>query len=210
MRLVSVGINRCSGIAQGLHQVDVLINVILDRVVVVVNQDGIRPALVGHLKGFDKPVVARLATTAQGLLHHGVTRLMGTHRLVHHVNHRQGVVMFLGMVEPIGEGSEALPCRQRLQPTGILGTPHQCMELVGEVMLLGIVEGIVGSSPVEVTSATFHRRPFRLVLTGDLVPKGIKLWHAATGIHIIAGGNVTQELVRIGTQLGMGNGTPHP
>ena len=108
MRLVAVGINRCSGIAKGANEVEVIVYVILDRVVVVVNQNGIRPTLVGHVKCLNEPVVARFATAAQGLLHHGVTLLVHTHCLVHHVNHGQCLVMLLGMVEPVCECSKAL------------------------------------------------------------------------------------------------------
>ena len=108
------------------------------------------------------------------------------------------------MVKPIGHSGETFTCRQVIQPARILGTPHQSMELVGEAVLFGIVESIVCSTPVEVATATFHRRPFRLVLTGNLVPQLIKLWHATSCIHIITGCDIAQKLIGITGQLGVG------
>ena len=114
VRLVTIGINRCSGITQRTYQINIVVNIILDGVVVVVNQDSIRPALVGHIKGLDQPVVACLTATTQGFLHHRITLLVHTHCLVHHINHRQGIVMFLSVVKPIGESSKAIAWRQAL------------------------------------------------------------------------------------------------
>ena len=68
---------------------------------------------------------------------------------------------------------------------------------MGEAVLFGIVEGIVCSTPVEVAAASFYRSPFRFVLTGNLVPKSIILWHATSGFHTSSGRNIAQELIRI-------------
>ena len=103
MRLVAVGINRCTGITQHLYQSDIIVYIPLDGVVVIVNQNGIRPAFVSHLEGLDEPVVASLTATAKRFLHHGVTLLVHTDSLVHHVNHRQGVEVFLRLVKPFGK-----------------------------------------------------------------------------------------------------------
>jgi hypothetical protein len=71
------------------------------------------------------------------------------------------------------------------------------MELIGKVMLLGIVEGIISAVPVKVASGTFYRRPLRLVLAGNLVPKLIILWHTTTSFYITSGRDVSQELIGI-------------
>ena len=202
VRLVAVGVDRGTGIAQSLHQIDVFVNVISDRVVVVVNQNGIRPTLMGHVEGLDEPVVARLAATAQRLLHHGVAILVHAHSLVHHVDHGQCVELGLCMVEPVGDCCKTLVWRQVRQPAGILCAPHQRMEFMGKVVLLGIVEGILCSSPVEDAAISFYRSPLRFVLTGNLVPKRIVSRNFAACLHIASGGDVAQELVGIARQLG--------
>ena len=200
VRLVAVGVDGRACIAQRLHQGDVVVHVPPQRVVVVVDQYGIGPALVGHVEGFDEPVVARLAASAQRLLHHGVALLVHAHGLVHHVNHGQRLVLGLRVVEPVGEGGEALPCRQALQPARILGAPHQGVELVGEVVLLGVVEGPV-AAPVKAASGALDGRPFRLVLAGDLVPERVVRRHASACFHISSGGDVAKELVGVRRQL---------
>jgi hypothetical protein len=68
------------------------------------------------------------------------------------------------------------------------------MELMGEAVLFGIVESIVCSTPVEDATVTFHGRPFRLVLTGNLVPKFIKFWHATSCINIVTSRDIAHEL----------------
>ena len=64
VRLVTVGINRCSCITQSSYQGDVVIDIPLDRVVVVIDENSIRPALISHLEGLDEPVVTSLTTTS--------------------------------------------------------------------------------------------------------------------------------------------------
>jgi hypothetical protein len=71
------------------------------------------------------------------------------------------------------------------------------MELIGEVMLFGIVEGIVSTIPIEIAAAAFNRRPLRLVLTGNLVPKGVILRYTTTSFYITSGRDVSQELIGI-------------
>ena len=197
VRLVAVGIDRSSGIAQRLHQCDVVVDIPPDRVVVVVNLNGIGPTLASHIEGLDEPVEAGLSATAQRLLHHGVAILVPAHGLVHHVDEGQGVIFRLHVIEPIGDGGEALLWRQVGQPVGILRTPHQRVELVGEVVLLGIVERPI-AAPVEISTVSLYRPPFRLVLAGNLVPEFVIQGYAATGFHIAPCGDVAQELVGVG------------
>ena len=74
------------------------------------------------------------------------------------------------------------------------------MELVGEVVLLGIVESTVSPTPIEIATAAFHGSPFRFVLTGNLIPQLKILWHASTSVHVASCRDVAQELVRVAGQ----------
>ena len=65
------------------------------------------------------------------------------------------------------------------------------MELIGEVVLLGVVENLVATPVVRIAGA-LDGGPFRFVLTGNLVPELIEHGDAASGIHIVAGSDVTQ------------------
>ena len=102
MALTTIGIDRGTRIADGTHEVDELIGVPLERVIVVVNEDGIRPALMRHLESLDDPVVARLAVAAEGCLIGG--RGMTADSLVHHVDHGQVRIVLLGFVHPLHDG----------------------------------------------------------------------------------------------------------
>ena len=112
MRLIAVGINRCSGITQRTYQVDVVIYIPAQRVVVVIDENRIRPALIGHLEGLDEPIVASLTSATECLFNHFVAILMVAYSLVHHVNHGQGSKLCLGMIEPGGHGAKTLTGRQ--------------------------------------------------------------------------------------------------
>ncbi len=64
VRLTAVGVDWCTGVAKGTDEVDILVSIPLEGVVVIVDEDGIRKALVSQFEGFDEPVVARLTSTA--------------------------------------------------------------------------------------------------------------------------------------------------
>ena len=173
VRLASVGVNRCSGVTECLNEFYVLVGVPLEGIVVVVNQNGVRPTLKSHLEGLYQPVVARLAASAQRLLHHRIAGLMGAYSLVYYIDERQGGILLLHGVEPLHDSSKAVFRCQVGQPVGILCAPHQGMELVGERLMLDrifcIVESIV-AAPVVAVAGTFYRAPLRLVLTRHLIP----------------------------------------
>jgi hypothetical protein len=61
------------------------------------------------------------------------------------------------------------------------------MELVGEVMVLGIVEGII-AAPVVGVARTLYRAPLRFVLASNLVPERIELLLAV--VHLVARRNI--------------------
>jgi hypothetical protein len=68
------------------------------------------------------------------------------------------------------------------------------MELVSEVVLLGIVKSPV-TSPVITSFGSLNRTPFRLVLTSNLVPEFIIRCYATPGLYLSAGCDVSQKLV---------------
>ena len=102
MRLASVGVDGGAGVAQGAHQVDKLLFLPAKGVVVVVDEYGIGPPLMGHLKGLDNPVVAGDAVTTEGGL--VGCRLMARDSLVHHIDERQVGIAFLHGVHPLFNG----------------------------------------------------------------------------------------------------------
>ena len=194
--LTAVGIDRCSGIAQRTHQVDKLVGVPLEGVEVIVNQDGVRPAFTGQFKGLDKPVVARLARTAKRLDEVGGVLLMPGDGLVHHINQGQIRIALLYLIHPFHDGIIAGSQRQVPDPAGILSTPHQCMELEGEMVVFGVIVYVVDAAPVPtVLAATLHRVPFALILRGNLVPQLVE--SLRTPVYLTGGGDVAQEFVRI-------------
>ena len=102
MTLTAIGVDRGTRITDGTDEVDELIGVPLERVVVVIDQNGIRPALMGHLEGLDDPVVACLSVTAEGCLIGG--RGMTADSLIHHIDHGQVRIVFLHFVHPLHDG----------------------------------------------------------------------------------------------------------
>ena len=102
MRLTAVGIDGGTGVAQRAHQIYELVGIPLEGVVIVINQDSIRPTLVGHLEGFDNPVVTSLTLSAQrSTVGCG---LMACHGFIDHINHRQVRIALLGSIHPLFDG----------------------------------------------------------------------------------------------------------
>ena len=203
MRLVSVGIDGSSEITQCPDKIKVVIGVMLEGVVVVVDKNGIGIALVGHFKGPDEPVVTRFSTTAQRLLHQGVALLVHTYSFVHHINHGQFRILFLHGIKPCDNGFVAFADRQAVgEPVGVLCSPNESMEFVGEPIFLSIVKGSV-ASPVETTTCSFYRSPLRFILRGDLVPELVIRIYASSSIHLVPCGDVSKELIGVRRQLGI-------
>ena len=75
------------------------------------------------------------------------------------------------------------------------------MELVGEIVLFSIVESSIGSTPAESTTSTLYRRPFRFVLTGNLIPECVELGDTVSGIHTVPCGNIAEILVGVRRHL---------
>ena len=194
MRLAAVCVNRCTSVAQCAHKVDELGLLPLERVVVVIHQNGIGPTLMRQLEGTDDPVVARLAVAAQGCL--VGSRSMASHRLVHHVDNLEVRIVLLHGIIPLHNRLVLLSRGEAVHPTRILRAPDERVELEGEVVLLGIVGGIVCPTPVELPPCTsLNGRPLRLILRRHLVPQLVEFLAAI--VHLVARGDVTEELVRI-------------
>ena len=102
MRLAAIGIDRRAGVAEGLDQLDEFRALPLEGIVVVVDQDGIRPALMCHFKSFDDPVITCLTVTAQGSL--VGSRLVPGDRLIDDIDERQVGVMRLDGIHPFLDG----------------------------------------------------------------------------------------------------------
>ena len=64
----AVSIYRSTRIAKGSDKIQIIIGIPLEGIVVVVDQNGIRPTLIGEFKSLDEPVVASLAFTTQRFL----------------------------------------------------------------------------------------------------------------------------------------------
>ena len=120
MSLTAIGINGCSCIAKGAHEINELVGIPLERVEVVVDENGIGPAFMGHLEGFDNPVITRLTVTAQGLTHQVGIGLVAVDGLIHDVNQFQIGVLALDLVHPFLDGFITVLCREVLNPLGIL------------------------------------------------------------------------------------------
>ena len=100
VRLTAVGINRSACITNRLDEVDKLVRIPLEGVEVVIDQNGIWPALVRHLEGLDDPVVARLTTATEGFLDIRGLWLMTIDGLVDNIDHGEIRIMFLGSIHP--------------------------------------------------------------------------------------------------------------
>ena len=192
MTLTTIGIDRRTTVTNGLYQCDILVGVPLESIEVVVNQNRVRETFSRHLESLDQPVVACLTAATQRLLHQGVACLVAIDSLVDHIYHGQMVVLLLNLIKPVFNSNETFGDRQvAVKPTvGILCSPYQRMELVSEVMTLGIIERII-TPPVVGVACTLHRAPLRFILRGHLIPEFIINRNPASGIHLIAGGNIT-------------------
>ena len=200
MRLASIGINGSAGITQLSDQLNELVRVSLECVIVIIDKDGIRPALVGHLESLDDPVIARHAVTSQRILIG--SRGMARNSLVHHVYHLQVSILPPDSIHPFGISLQLVFLRQVVHPLGILRSPRQGVELERESMIFGIFVDTVTVSPVEtVTGCTFYLVPFRLVFRSNLVPQRIE--RLVTIVYLPLSGDIAQELIGVCRQLSL-------
>ena len=197
MTLTSVGIDGCSGVAQGLYQCYISVGVPLERVEVVVYKYSLGPALAGQFESLDYPVVACSAVATQCLAHVFGTALVRAHGLVHHVDHLQIGILSLHLIHPLHDGLVAFLGRETLYPTGVLRTPHQCVELKLQVVVLGIVICRIGTVPVILSARTFNCRPLSTVLGRNLIPVVRILKTGIVHRTRPVGSDVTKKLVGV-------------
>ena len=122
---------------------------------------------------------------------------MHANSFVYYIDHRQVVVFVTDSIKPRQDGIIAILDRQVGKPVRVLCSPNESVELESKVVLFGIVERPV-TTPVETAASSFYRSPLRLVLTSNLVPKLIVRCDTATSLYLPSGGDIPQELVRIG------------
>ena len=137
MALAAVGIDGRASITDGADEVDKLRLLPAERVEVIIDEDGVRPTLVGHLEGLDNPVVARLALAAQGSAVRG-GRMAGD-GFVHHVDDFQVGIVLLDGVEILDDFGILFARREIVHPSRVLSAPYQRVVLEDEPMLLGII-----------------------------------------------------------------------
>ena len=99
VRLTAVGINGSAIVAHRPHEVDELCALPLEGVVVIIDEDGVRPTLMSQFKSLDNPVVAGFSITAESLF--VGCRLVTCHRLVHHVDEWEVGIACLHGVHPL-------------------------------------------------------------------------------------------------------------
>ena len=96
--------------------------------------------------------------------------------------------MFGHRVEPGGNRLLGFFGAQAVEPVGVLGAPHQGVELEMSVILFSPVVTGVATGPIVTAAGSFDRGPLTFVFGGNLVPVGTKI-----ALNLAAGSNVTQE-----------------
>ena len=193
MSLQAIGIHRSAGFLKLLDKVNTFVFLPLDGIVVVVNQDCIRPTFTGHSEGFRHEfVVAVIATES---LDNIGARIVGvilsltrTDSFVHHVDHFEIGVMLGNSIEPFSDNFLCFRSALALNPVRILGSPHKSVELEVTAILLCPVVGGIATTPVELSTSGVDRTPLTFVFSRNLVPK---LRKVAT--NLTARRNVTDE-----------------
>ena len=180
--LQAVGIDRSAVFLDGLDKLDTLILVPLDSVVVVIDEDSLRPAFTRHLEGGGYEGIVAIVVAAESrndVVVLAVGRMIAvvarTDSLVHHVNHLDFGVMFLDRIEP---GCNRLPGfvdAEAIKPARILGAPHQGVELEMPTVILCPVIGGIAGAPVVTATGTLDGAPLTAVFGRSLVPKLGKL-----------------------------------
>ena len=106
----SLGINRSASFLQFLDEVNTFVFLPLDGIVVVINQDCLRPAFTGHLECGRHEFVVAVVTTESGnnivIALRAVIGMVPATRLdgfVHHVNHFEFGVMLLLHIKKLTE-----------------------------------------------------------------------------------------------------------
>ena len=156
MALAAICVDRSSGVAKRLDKVDVLVGVPLERVEVVVYEDGVWPSLVCQFKGLDNPVVASLACASQCFDEVGRACLMSADGFVNNIDELKVGIPFLYGIHPLNYLLVSLGGSLAFNPLWILGTPHKSVKLEREFVVLRIVVCIVGATPIKIVVGSFY------------------------------------------------------
>ena len=154
----------------------------LDGVVVIINEDSLRPTFARHLEGgrYELVIATVIATECRNdVVVLAVRRMIAvvarTDSLVHHVNHLDFRVVFLNRIEPGGNRLLGFIDAEAIEPARILGAPHQSVELEVTTILLCPVIGSIAGAPVVLAALTFDGAPLTAVFSRSLVPERSKV-----------------------------------
>ena len=181
VELHSEGIDGRTLLHDFLEKVYSLLLLPLDCIVVVVNQDGLRPAFTGHFKSSDHEfVVAAIAAECFNKVvapaKTGVIVVAIFDGFVYHFDHFEVRVMFLNGIEPICNCFIGFVNIKTVQPCGIVGAPQKSAERKMCMILLCPVVGIVAIRPIVLATRFFDIVPNTLRLGGNLVPVSAKIF----------------------------------
>ena len=150
-----------------------------DCVIVVVNQDCMRPTLTRHFEcrhhKFVVAIVAAESLNQFGRGKTGVVVFARFDRLIDHFNHVEVGVMFFNRINPI---SPSLFCFVNIefdQPLRVLRTPQKCMEREICVVCFCPVVAEVATRPVVLAAFFFDMAPVAFIFDGNLVPVSSKV-----------------------------------
>ena len=194
MSLQAVSVNRSTSLFQLVDEVDTFVLLPLNSVIVVINEDCIRPTFTSHLEcGHHEFVVAVIATeSGDDVIVVTVAGVIAATRLdsfVHHVDHFEVRIMLLDSIHPVRDGRLGIGSAKAIQPVGVLGAPHESVELEVTTVLLCPVVGSVATTPVVVATGAFDRGPLTFVFGRNLVPQLRKV-----AADLATSCNVTDEL----------------
>ena len=209
MSLQTISVNRSTIPLDGVDKVDTFVLLPLNGIVVVINQDCLRPTFTSHLESgrHELVVTAVIATeSANNVVAITISRVIlvvaSTDSFVHHVDHFNLWVMLLDGIEPSGNSLLGFVNAKAIQPVRILGAPHQCVELEVTAIVLSPVIAGIAPRPVITSAGAFNGSPLTFVFRGNLVPV-----LAEVALDLTASCYVTDKLSCTISQARTGNST---
>ena len=180
--LQAICVDRSTVFLDGLDKLNALILVPLDGVVVIINEDSLRPTFARHFEGrrYELVIATIIATECRNdvvvlAIRRMIAVVARADSFVHHVDHFEIGVMFLDRIEPGGNRLLRFVCAKAIEPVRILGAPHQSVELEVTPVLLCPVIGSIAGTPVVTATSTFDGTPLTAVFGRSLVPERSKV-----------------------------------
>ena len=152
-----------------------------NRIVVVVNQNRLRPAFASHSESSSNElVVAIVATESLDNLVTGKSGMIPASTrfdsLVYDFNHIEVGEMPLNSVHPFCDGLFCFGRVKSAQPLRVMGPPYQCVvRKIGPVLFCPVIDGIA-IGKIVCSAFFFNPAPRALVFGGNLVPVGAKIF----------------------------------